>query len=628
MVLRQNLSQDASLIIAGEEYPLDNTPGSDPPHVVRAINLQPGDDDVEWERRIENDAMGWGESRSNRGGAYDYASVANLHKRRSFLPGAAYTSRIGALNAPGGAVSFCEYWDGTDANRRLILIGPRVIYEVAPAGTIVEVDITSLVPNGAKATWGVRYKAPTAMASPKVFVFVQKGGANDYFLTRTGAATYIENTGSLRGVAGGIAKDSVGEDVLARVNENGRLVYTTEDTDPDASASWAAASYAIGETSVQVNSLFQQGRSMLVGRVDGVYTFDNVTNAVPITRGLEQTPDEDNCRYFKDVNGLAVCPTVAGLIYIDGLDWGVCGPVSSNRDARNLRGREVAVTGMVGEFVYCAVYHGSTSYIFMGTPRVEEGTGQGPFVWHGPFASVGYQVTDMIVSTVVTGTKRLWLAGATDFGSIELNDDFSPKADKASGDIFLPEGIFDLGGPGVIKDFRKAEFVAPASVPFGAANQWTIAIETTPGSGTFVDINGGVTDAADGVVAQRYWTTETSGKRLRAKIRYEDNAGAGELESVIVRGTMRPETADEHEFRLLWRDGQRAPSGKQMWKTAESAYEALRALVDSGRQTVITYGQDTFSGRVVDVQEVLVRNGRKPAPRRAIKVVIRRVKLA
>ena len=628
MSVRQGQPADSDLIIDSVSYPLDDTAGADPPHIMRVVATQPGDSNQEFERRIENLAQGFGNSRYIRAGGYDYADTANLHKRLSFLPGAAVTSRLGALTAPTDPGGFAEYWDGTVANRRLIIIAGARAYEVQANGTINEYSLAALVGSG-KARIAKRYKAPTAMTVPKMYISVQGGGATDYMIERTSAGTYAEIAGNLRAVAVATVKDSNGDDVFARVTEAGKLNLTTADTDPSLLASWAASEYSIGEHSALVNDIVQQGRSIIIGRADGAFTFDSLTNAVPITRGMEQTPHDDNFKWFKDFNGLVLAPTAAGLVYIDGLDWDVCGPISSNEDARNLRGTETAVSSQAGAYLYSAVYDGSaTSYIFLGTPRRDEGTGHGPFVWHGPIASVSGKVVDLFVSTV--WGRKLWLLTATAFSTIELAVDFSPATDATSGNIYLPEGVFDMdGGPGVIKDFRKVEFIAPAARPFSATNAWTLSMETTPGGGSYVDVDGGATGSGDGVVGSRYWTTETSGKRLRGRIEYSGNSGGtAELEAVVVRGTMRPETTDEHEFRLLLADGERTPRGVRTGATASAAYDVLRGLVDSGRKTTITYGEASFQARVTSIREVPVKPARGGAPKRAISLTVRRMVLA
>jgi hypothetical protein len=235
------------------------------------------------------------------------------------------------------------------------------------------------------------------------------------------------------------------------------------------------------------------------------------------------------------------------------------------------------------------------------------------------------------VSTVF-GTK-LWL-GYTDTGAtpsaggwatIELNTDFSPVPDASSGTIYLPEGILDMDGPGVIKDLRKAEFIAAADKPFSSTNQWSVGIDLT-GSGSYTAIDGGT--VSSGVTADRYWSTETSGKRPRIAITYSGNTGSGELEAVVIRGTTRPETTEEYEFNIKVKDQVRTPAGRRNPIAGVSALAALRALVDSGRTTSIVYGEASFTAKILSVKDVAVRKAQGPSPERFVKVSVRRVKVA
>lgn len=608
-----------SLIIDGLEYQLIEGDGS---HKREAVNTQPGDSDQEWEKRIENAALGWGQSRYAGPGGYDYGDVAVLHRVGVFQPGATVTA-LAPGTAPTGNVSFVEYWDGVAANRRLIIIAARHVYEVDSAGTISVNTLTASVATAARMGRGVRFKAATGMAAPKIFIPVQGLLSTDGFIVRTAVNTYAKQSSNLRASCFGAGKDAEGEDVLWRINENGRLNSSIPDTDPATTANWAGQTFAVGETSSRANDLIQQGRSMVAGKEDGAWSWDNVLNAVPITKGMENTPDVDNFTFLKDVNGMAVTPTAQGIIWIDGLEWGVCGPVSANQGARNLRGVEQAVSAIAGSYIYSSVYIGGNSLIFMGAPKRQGDTGEGPFTWHGPVAKVtGFQLTDLHVSTVF-GVK-LWWGAIAKFGYINLQDDFSPATDATSGDIYLPEGIVDIDGPGVIKDFRKAEFITRAAVPFSATNQWSIALETTPGSGTWTAVDGGA--VASGAVASRYWSTETFGSRLRVRLSYSANGGSAELEAVVLRGTERPEKAWVHTFQLQSRDGIRTRRRNRVWRAARTDGSTLEGLIASGRKTVITYGQSTFTGKVTNVQEVIARPpGREQPPARMFEVRVREV---
>jgi hypothetical protein len=625
MVARQNLTAAAHVYIDGKPYALLDAAGT-PPHDVEPRPVQPGEEEVEFERRLINLGLGWGRSKYVGAGGYDYADSGVLHQKMRWRPGALVTEYSPATT-PDGPCYFGEYWDGTDANRRLIIVTSRYVYEVTPAGALSTNDLTAVVPSGARMTVPKRFKAPTAMASPQIYIPVQKGGVTDYFIVRTAANTYQENTGAKRAVALGVGKDSVGEWVMWRVNEDGKLNQTTADSDPNAGASWSGSVYAVGETSGIVNDIAQQNRKLIVGRTDGAFTFDLQSNAIPITVGMEQTPDDNNFRKLADFNGLAMGPTVQGLVWIDGLDWGVAGPVSSNEDASSLRGREVAVSDQAGAYLYSAVWvpENDKSYIFQGTVRTDSGadgeTGQGRFIWHGPVAVVNYQVTDLWVSTVYG--KRLWWGAVAVFGDIQLNDDFSPKTDAASGYIYLPDGVLDMEGPGVIKDLRKAEFIAPGATPFSASNQWTVEVDVGAG---YVAVDGGA--VATGTYGERFWTTETAGRRPRVRLHYTANTGSAELEACIIRGTQRPETTDVHVFRIVAVDGPRLPGGARDWRAAQTIEEDLRALVDAGRKTVILYGRDTFTGQVKEVLAKRTPRGRTAAPTAYLEIRVRKVKVA
>lgn len=624
---RQRPQFDEHVSIDGVGYLL--APDNDSPSVDwKTIPTQPGDANVEFERRLINLALGWGNSKWVPGG-YDYANSAILHRRNSWLPGSAVTDRTSDMGgSAAGATSFCEYWDpASPSNRVLVIVTRRHVIEYNVSGVYDVNDLGVNFTSTRGMTKGVSFRA-SGMSNPVIFVARQSTSSTDYFVERTAVGTWAVTSANKVAQAFAPAKDAEGADVLARVDENGKLNMTTADSNPQAGASWASAVFPIGPNTGRANDMAQQARTLIVGRDDMLWTFDNVTNAIPITMGMDQTPSQSNFKYIKDFNGMAVMPTAQGLIWVDGLEWGTCGPVSANPLARSLRGTETAVSDQAGNYIYCAAYHGGNSYIFLGTTRKEEETGNGPFAWHGPIASVAYQVTDLRVCTVVA--NRLWIGGTDSdgdarLGSIELNADFSPKPDAASGYIYLPEGAFDMAGPGVIKDFRKAEFIAPASAPFSSTNKWSIEIETTPGSGTYVAIDGGA--VSSGVYAERFWSTETSGRRLRGRLVYTDNGGSAELEGVLIRGTERPETTEEYTIRLELADSTAKPSGNRRGGIARTDSDRLRALVDSGRVTTIVLGNASFTGRVTAMGEVQrVPQGVFKSPKRVVTILVRRIK--
>jgi len=236
---------------------------------------------------------------------------------------------------------------------------------------------------------------------------------------------------------------------------------------------------------------------------------------------------------------------------------------------------------------------------------------------------VPHEVTDLHIST--TYGNRLWVGHTTGYGYGNLGTDLSPYPDAPSGYIYLPEGILDMSGPGVIKDFRKAEFVAPAGKPFAAGNQWTLALDLT-GAGTWVDIDGG--PVATGQVADRWWVTETAGKRPRARLAYTGNIGLAELEQVTIRGTERPEKTWKHTFRIRGIDDGQNSAHVRVGTTARGTAERLEALKHLGRKVGAVYGNESFTCRVIDVREVITQPTQGSAPIRDIELTLREVLLA
>lgn len=587
---------DAPLILGGEEYLLER---SDQAHTTQFVPTQPGDPGEEFAVRFENFAFGWGHSKYLERGHYDYGEPANLHRRLSWRPGAAVTNRTPG-SAPNGPVSFVEYWDGTAANRRLIAISPRYIYEFDSAGSVDTVDMGAGYDGSTKSmTRGIRYKNQN-LSAPEILIAVQ-GGATDYFVRRTASTpTYAATAANKVAVAIGEGKDPTNEAVVWRVDENGELNQLVAGGDPDSAGSWAGSTHPIGETSVLSNDFIQQAKRALVGRVDGIWSFDNVGKSVPVA-ALRNVLDDRNCMGMKDVNGMAVAPTIAGLIWVDGLEWGACGPISSNKEATGVSGREVAVSALAGEYLYSAVYDGSDSHIFLGTVRTETrtGSGHGPFIWHGPVAIVsGEEVTDLEVSTV--WGKKLWIGTRTKIETLDLQDDFSPETDVASGYIYLPEGCLDDAGPEIMKEIHAAELVAPAANPFAASNAWAVEVDLGSGWESMGVANSG------GSYSKQSFSTEKTSRRPLVRLAYTGNTGSAELETFVVTGLARPAGRWHHSFTIEVRQGQVTSRGKRTWLTPEGTEDTLRALVgpSGGWQGTVTWGETSFNGKVVSIEEI------------------------
>lgn len=587
--------------IGGVPYGLDNRDPRVPAYTRTLDSTQGISDEHSFTERLGNGALGWGHSKYDGRGTIAYATSAALHRKMAFLPGPKLTDRTPAT-VPIGAGSIAEFWDGTAANRRVIITTPRHVYEITTAGVVSSNDLGAgfTVANGMTVA---KCYANSGIAA-KMYIARYGGisGAN-YFVRRSAANTYAVTAANKYATMLEPGKDAVGADVLWRADENGKLNQSVADSDPEAGGSWATAVFPTGPTNMHPIDAFQQAKRLIVWRPDGAYTFDNVGRAVPITIGMENYLSDRNGINCKDFNGMCIAPTKQGLVYIDGLTWGVCGPVSANPDARNITGEEVAFSGMVGSYCYSAVYDGADSWIFFGQPRElnRQGSGFGPFVWHGAVAKMtGKQVTDMRPSVVwLTGTNaKMWIACTDGFWTFDLNSDGSPANDSTAGTIYFPEGALDHSGPDVTKIIHSVEYIAPAGTPMSATATWTLEVDVGDGNGWVGPGAGNL-----GSYIKQTFATQVSGRRPLVRLTYA-NTSTAELEEVVIRGMEVSETRWLHSFRILTGRGHRAPGrGMKNWQHPETVAENLKTLRDSGWTDLIRLQEGTRKVRVVDIKE-------------------------
>lgn len=581
---------DAILVLNGEEYALDpdgewQTFGDD-------LEQQEGQRAPRrFEIRWENAALGFGHSRFMEPGTYDYGDPAILHKRLSWLPGCAVTNlSLGAT--PIGPGSWVEFWDGTF--QRIYLVTPRHVFEILPDGSIITNDLGAGFTAANGMTYGVAFKN-SAMANVDVFFARRSFTSTDYMVRRDWGGTYALSPANKTALAIAAGKDQTGDDVLWRVSHDGRLNQCVAGADPDLAGSWAAATYGIGSTGARATMLINQSKRLLVLRDDGIQTFDNVARSTPLLP-MTQAIDLLNGRYAKLANGMAIIPTVQGLICLDGLDWSYCGPISSNAHARNRRMREVAVSSQVGDFIYAAGYDGTDSYIWVGTPRTEKssGSGSGPFVWHGPIAKVANeQVSDVEPSSVLTAGKRLFIAWQDGAGTIPLDSTWAPTPSATSGSIYAPEGMFDRGGPHVTKNIQSVEYVTPRANAMDANNTWTALFDV--GSG-YESIGAG----NSGSYQKRTFSTEKSHKRPLLRLDYTSN-GTAELEALIIRGWEQHTRTRRHIVPLILAPNIRKPSGAKIHRSPQAMLTDLEGLAQAGWKGAVIRGNDSLNVEVNSV---------------------------
>ncbi|MCB1694428.1 MAG: hypothetical protein KDI19_16770, partial [Pseudomonadales bacterium] len=81
-------------------------------------------------------------------------------------------------------------------------------------------------------------------------------------------------------------------------------------------------------------------------------------------------------------------------------------------------------------------------------------------------------------------------------------------------------------------------------------------------------------------------------------------------------------------FTIDAEDNPRKRRGARLFKSGFGQVDALEALEDSGRTAVISWGEESFTGKVVRVQRVTAKSGEVAMPRHTVEVTIRKVKLA
>lgn len=565
---------------------------------------------IETELRIYNEGSGWGHTVADGPGQYAVAMAATLHTRAIYRPGVTWmTAPLPVQPLANSRGSFCEYSTRLSPDRRLLLVTARHIYEIDSSSVINAVDM------GPDFTLSRGMSKAVAFANEVTggtYVYVARPSVNaaDAMVERTPAGVWQVSPNGKYAEAIGAGKDAVGMDVLWRVDANGRLNQAVAGYHPSAPGTWQleAASAPIGPTIAFTNDILQIGRQLVIARSDGFVTFDSLANAVPITRGHEQAQHPYAGQWLRDLNGSIVAPSGFGLIQIMGTEWSVIGPVSANHLQRELYGRECATTSMVGSSIYCAVFDGSVSYIFHGTPKRETDLSAGPLTWHGPISFLPGEVTDLAISTV--GANRLWayVTGPTPalyYTSLDAN--FDPVPSAPSGTIELPDGLLDGSSPNLVKDLRKVEYTYPVDFPYdAAANDWVFEV-WDPVTSTWVppDLHTGSNPQS----RSGWYTSQRRFHRTRGRLRYTtNNPAACGLESVTLRMIERPERT--RLFKVNVRLGATATARYVAERTKDDDVAFLRERLNGGRAVTVSLDQRReFQAVLVSMTQTLITRG-------------------
>ena len=107
---------------------------------------------------------------------------------------------------------------------------------------------------------------------------------------------------------------TVWQDKIVLASDN--LVYTCSD-DPMVVANWlptAGSGYAVGNDGEDITDLGTHDRFLLVGKTNGLWTFDENHNTVNELEELKDVIDASNCIGMEQWNGYTLIPHKAGLI--------------------------------------------------------------------------------------------------------------------------------------------------------------------------------------------------------------------------------------------------------------------------------------------------------------------------
>lgn len=617
-MVREATSRAPTIRIDGRDFRIADRNLLNQPQVLQ-IQEAPAQrsESIEWDRTFTTDGTGWGTTLATRPGQYSWGTPALLHVPFIMRPGCQVTEVTWPAYTPltGSRISFSQLQPDVASVAILIVVTARHVYEFRPDGTWTAFDLGANFTLARGMSKAVQFRN-AAMTQAKVYIARPSQFATDYMVERSGgfSGTYSVSPNNRYAEALGMGRDAVGMLVLWRVDENGRLNQCVADGDPSTPGAWQAttASTPISTTLAYANDIAQVGRNLVVARSDGFYTFDSLANPVPITRGHEMAHRKDAGMWMRDFNGSLIAPSGFGIIAIDGLQWQIVGPVSAHRTQRFIPGLEVAVTSMVGNYIYSAVYDGlvDLSYIFLGTPFVEGDESKGPITWHGPIAFVGGKVTDLYIATVYENRLWIgWLEGNTPkMGYIRLDSTFQPYPTSTSGYVYFPEGMLDASGHGLMKEIRKAELAFSPDYPYHAANNsWTVEIwddqaqqwrapdAVVPSSSTMVEA---------------WFTTSYPFYRSRLRLGYSTASPAScGLQGVTLRGIERPERT--RLYRLTVELGDRSPAPwPKKGRTREDDMDWLRERMESNRRVSVAIDQDRqFNAVLVGLTHQIAQQG-------------------
>ncbi|MCK9496889.1 MAG: hypothetical protein M0R75_15545, partial [Dehalococcoidia bacterium] len=140
------------------------------------------------------------------------------------------------------------------------------------------------------------------------------------------------------------------------VRGNGNKVATCATT-PTTAANWSAE-YSVGDDSARITALVEWFQYLMVGKEDGLYSFDETSTARPEIKSLLLVRDRGNFVGMVEHNGFLYCPHRVGLIRWTPGNWLIVGAEQDGwmEGDRSAGFGQTMGLAPYGKFLYTSVY--------------------------------------------------------------------------------------------------------------------------------------------------------------------------------------------------------------------------------------------------------------------------------
>jgi hypothetical protein len=269
--------------------------------------------------------------------------------------------------------------------------------------------------------------------------------------TSTAAATFGTNGRAAAALVFWETDDGIGAHRIVTISGERTIAYTVPHADPMLAASWVEG-VRIGGSRGQLRQIAAAKTHVYVSAEDGLFDLDELGNSPNLLNYVGQMVQPGNGYAVQYHDGAVFYSLGAGLDRVIVEQQGMlqetpgqCGPAWGHRAENPVTGMVTAMCVDQG-FLVAALFNQSTreSYICYGKSRAILGIeSPNPMIWYGPevVLTSNYRVTSLHVSSLVSGSRRLWIGSITD-------DDLTARISWVS----LPlsgaplQDIYSLGG--------------------------------------------------------------------------------------------------------------------------------------------------------------------------------------